>query len=193
MKKLLITLMLGIFLISMASAYSPHKLNTNWNVVVGSNNATACNISYLQYPDNSIVYFNGAMNKDGQSFNYTMTWDNFTNVGDTCAGITCTDGVTEEVGSVCRAVNPSGFANNIAFYFVVLILSLGLIVFGHHMEDNWVIVLGGFGLIFLGMYIMFYGIIGLKDGAYTFAISLITLFIGGYFSVRGAYEQLFVK
>jgi hypothetical protein len=147
----------------------------------------------MQYPDNSIVYFNADMNKDGNSYNYTMTWDNFTNVGDTCAGITCTDGSGEEVGTVCRAVNPSGFTDNIAFYFVILILSLGLIIFGFSIEDNWVVVLGGFGLIFLGLYIMFYGIIGLKDGAYTFAISLITLFIGGYFSVRGAYEQLFTK
>jgi len=64
-RKLLITLILGMFLISMASAYSPHALNTDWNVVINSNNATNCNVSFIQYPDHTINYLNGNMIKMG--------------------------------------------------------------------------------------------------------------------------------
>ncbi len=67
-RKLLITLILGMFLIGLASASLPHKQNTDLTVVVNSNNATTCNVSFIQYPDNTISYFNGEMTKKWKFF-----------------------------------------------------------------------------------------------------------------------------
>ncbi len=107
-RKIYITLILGMFLISMASAYSPHALNTDWNVVINSNNATNCNVSFIQYPDHTINYLNGNMIKNGNSFNYTILSGNFTYQGNVCVGIECTDGTNTEVGSSCIIVTYNG-------------------------------------------------------------------------------------
>jgi len=108
MKKLIPILILGMFLISVVSAYAPHALDTDWNVVINSNNATACNVSYIQYFNGSLNYINGAMVQTSSSFNYTVLAGNFTYQGDVCVGIECTDGVTKEVGSSCRTVTYNG-------------------------------------------------------------------------------------
>ena len=189
-RKLLITLILGMFLIGLASASLPHKQNTDLTVVVNSNNATTCNVSFIQYPDNTISYFNGEMTKNGNSFNYTMTWSNFTQIGETCAGITCTDGSEDSVGSVCRDVTASGFNGTLGFYILIFGISIALIVAGFWIQDNWVIVLGGFALVFVGLFIMFFGIDIIKDTVYTWALGIIVLMTGAYFGIRGAIEAI---
>ena len=128
MKKLLITLMLGIFLISMASAYTPHALDTDWNVVINSNNATACNVSYIQHFNNSLRYLNGAMVQTGSSFNYTVLSGNFTFQGDVCVGIECTDGSVKEVGSSCRTVTYNGKEVSSAQSTIYTVL-IGILIF----------------------------------------------------------------
>jgi len=100
-RKLIFTLMLGMFLISMVSGYDPHKQSTDFDLVISSNNATACNLTYVQSPNNTKVIYNVALDKDGQTFAKNVTSNNFTDIGDTCMGITCYDGVGYEVGSVC--------------------------------------------------------------------------------------------
>ena len=138
-KKLIICLMLGIFLISLASAYSPHKQNTDWNVVISSNNATGCNVSYISYPNNSMAYLNGIMTQDGSSFNYLIDSGNLTQLGDTCVGIVCTDGINLEDGSVCKGVTQTGkelTTSKAISYFVIFIISIlvfvGLLLLGFY-------------------------------------------------------------
>ena len=190
MKKLLLTLMLGMFLISSVSAYSPHKQRTDWEVTISSNNATDCNVSYVQLPNGTLRYINGEMEQNGNSFNYTLTWGNFTIIGDTCVGIACTDGVTDETGSICRDITSSGFNGTLGFYFIILGIGAGLIMLGFKIEDHWIVVLGGFSIIFVGLFITFYGIDIIKDEVYTYALGIIVGMTGAYFSIRGAYEAL---
>ncbi len=119
-----------------------------------------------------------------------MTWSNFTQIGETCAGITCTDGSEDSVGSVCRDVTASGFNGTLGFYILIFGISIALIVAGFWIQDNWVIVLGGFALVFVGLFIMFFGIDIIKDTVYTQALGIIVLMTGAYFGIRGAIEAI---
>ena len=87
-------------------------------------------------------------------------------------------------------VTPSGFTSTLGFYFLIFLIPAALIVFGFKIEDNWVIILGGFALTFVGLYILFFGIDTIKDPTYTFGFGIITLMTGAYFGIRGSYEAV---
>jgi len=99
--------MFAVLLIGTISA-QPHKQSTDYDLIISSNNATLCNMSYVKIPDNTKIIYNYVLTKDGQTFSATVTSGNFTNIGETCMGITCTDGSQYEVGSVCTEVNYFG-------------------------------------------------------------------------------------
>jgi len=72
MKKLIICLMLGIFLISLASSsLGTFKQNDCVNIKTILN-TTSVNISTISYPNSSIVVSNEEMTKNGKTFNYSF-------------------------------------------------------------------------------------------------------------------------
>lgn len=188
MKRILI-LMVLLLCLTLITA-SPHKQYTNYELVVSSNNATSCNYTYVLFPDNSKEITNFAMTKNGQDFNITIPSSNFSRTGDTCFGVSCFDGSDYETGSVCTEVTPSGNSGTLGFYFLILILSAGVIIFGFGIKDGWIVVLGSFGLILIGLLILFFGIDGWKDPTYTWGLGIIILMVGCYLSVRATIEQL---
>ncbi len=114
MKKLFIFLMLGLFLISFTSALDPHTKETNYKLTADSNNATTCNFTYIKFPDNTQTFFNLIMAKNGINFYTEIEGSNYSQLGITCMGITCTDGVTFKPGTKCIEVTPSGRLVNIS-------------------------------------------------------------------------------
>ena len=87
-------------------------------------------------------------------------------------------------------VTPTGFIGTLGFYLLLLIISLMLIVIGYSVEDEWLIILGAFGFILLGLFILLYGLVEIKDSAYTYGFGIITMMAGAYFAVRGALSKL---
>jgi hypothetical protein len=87
-------------------------------------------------------------------------------------------------------VTPTGIISSIGYYILILIFSLGIIVLGLWSRDAPITILGSFGLYFLGIYILFFGIVGVKDTTYTWAISIIILGLAFYVSVRSAHELI---
>ncbi len=87
-------------------------------------------------------------------------------------------------------VTPNGFINSIGFYVLILILSLGIVIFGLFLRDGIITILGSLGLYFLGLYILFFGLVGMKDTVYTWAIGLIILGLAFYISIKSAYELI---
>ncbi len=85
---------------------------------------------------------------------------------------------------------PSGGSGTLGFYFLILILSLGVMVLGFYLRDAIIVILSSFGLYFVGLYILFNGIDGLKDPVYTWAIGLIILMMAAYISIRSSYELI---
>lgn len=87
-------------------------------------------------------------------------------------------------------VTGSGFNENIGFYVLILILSLGIVIFGLWKEDVIITLLGSFGLYFLGLYILFNGIGGIKDKFITYGIGIIILGLAFYISARSSHELI---
>lgn len=99
---------LSLAILPLVSAeYLPHKLNTDLQFSITSNNATSCNISSYDYP-NGTYFIDDIMTKNGQTFNVSFNYLNFTTIGTYCFNVVCTDGIKYEGGSVCREVTPSG-------------------------------------------------------------------------------------
>ena len=87
-------------------------------------------------------------------------------------------------------VTPNGFQNSISFYALILILSIGIVILGFSLKDAPITILGSLGLYFIALYILFYGLVGMKDTVYTWAIGLIILGLAMYLSIRSTYELI---
>ena len=76
MKKILMFLMLGMFLISLASAtvetLGVFKQNENINLIQSGAGLTECNISSVKYPDSTNALINAEMTYTNNEFNYTF-------------------------------------------------------------------------------------------------------------------------
>jgi hypothetical protein len=183
-----IFLILGmILLISFTSA---QKIYTDYDLIVSSNNATNCNFSYIKYPNTTVTFYHLEMAKSGNDFSIQIKANNFSEVGDVCMGVSCTDGSSIEVGSVCEKVTPTGFIQSMSYYLLILIFSLGLIILGLALKDAPITILGSLGLYFLGIYILFYGLVDIRDPIYTWGTGLIILGTAFYISLRSAYELI---
>jgi len=87
-------------------------------------------------------------------------------------------------------ITPNGLSDTLGFYFIILILSLGIVILGFYLRDPTITILGSFGLYFIGLYILFFGIDGMMDQVYTWAIGIIILMMAAYISIRSAYELI---
>ena len=182
-------MIVSIFLIASVSAYETHKLNDDLFYSFTSNNATECQITTANTPYGELT-LDRITDRSGQTFSTTILAGNFSEIGDYCFNIVCYDGVKYEGGSFCKTVSPNGFKNTVGFYFIILLLSLGVVLMGYYMEDSIVVMLGSFGLTFVGLFILFNGIDTIRDTTYTWAIGIIILCLAAYFGVRASQESL---
>lgn len=183
--KLILSILLGLFLISFASAsLGTFKQGTCVDIKTILN-TSAVTISSLNYPNSSTALGITDMDKNGLTFNYS-----FCNTS--TIGIYNYD-YNDSEGNVyvnSFEITPSGFVGTLGFYIIILILSLGLIILGYSIEDAWVVILGGMGFILFGLFVLLYGINGIKDNAYTYGFGIITIMLGAYFAIRGALEKM---
>jgi len=145
MRRIILCLFLLLFLspVAYASDYTGHKQNSDLEVVISSNNASSCNVTYIQYPDNSKTIMNLQLTKSATTFYRTIISGNFTQLGVTCLGIECTNGITTETGSVCKEVTYTGdkitteqsYIYIIALIFLVL-LALSLVFISNKLPLN---------------------------------------------------------
>jgi hypothetical protein len=151
-------------------------------------NSTYSNITTITYPNGTQQIVNWVMTGSNGIWNY-----NFCNTEQLGGYEYCTrtdvDGFNTDV-CIDFAVTPDGFSDTLGFYFLILILSVGVIVLGFSMKDAIITILGSFGLYFISLYILFNGIDGMKDPIYTWAIGLILLGLAMYISIRSTYELI---
>jgi len=190
MKKLLLTLFIGMFLISCVSALNelqPAKLNENYII-----KQTCATCSYVNISVSNIDGFvlnNVEMSNNGSgvwTYNYIpLNVGRYDVIGKGDLSGTDTSFATS------FEVTGSGFVDTLGFYILILILSLGIVMFGISLSDAPITILGSFGLYFLGLWILFNGIDNLKDPTYyTWAIGLIVLGLAVYISFKSAYELI---
>lgn len=183
--KLALFILVGIFLISFTSATLPSiKQNDCVNFRVPYN-TSAVNLTSITYPNDTTFFMNIEMTDNNGVFNYTFC-DTF-QLGFYDYTYRYENGYS---GGNNFEVTSSGFNLSVGFYILILILTLGIVILGYFIEDYWVIILGGFGIVLFGLYVLFFGIADIKDSAYTWGIGIITLMLGAYFTVRASLEQL---
>ena len=129
------------------------------------------------------------MDSNGLEYEIPISGYNFTNLGIHAYIIVCNN--SNQVGSASGSfeVTPNGIQNTFGFYIAILILSLGIIIFGFAINDGWVTILGSFGLYFISLYILFNGFVGVRD-ATTQGIGLVVLGVAMYVSIKAIYDML---
>jgi len=152
------------------------------------NNCTYNNISSVVYPNSTIALGNVVMTKSGTEYNHTFC---STSVMGTYIvnGYGDPNGV-KTVWAYDFNITPSGFLDTLGFYFLILILSLGIIVLGFWREDAPITIFGTFGLYFVGLYVLFNGLAGIRDLTTTWAFALIVLGTAVYISIRSAHSLI---
>jgi len=184
-----IALMVTMFVPSVsAETYLLHKQNTDLNFSITSNFASSCNLTTINTPNGVIAIGQNVLGSG--TFSYSILGGNYSSLGTYCHNIVCTDGTDKTSGQECREVTSDGLNGKFGFTILILLLSLGVIVLGLWKQDGIVTILGSFGLYFIGLNILFYGLDGFKDPIYTWAFGLITLGIAFYVSIRSAYELI---
>lgn len=194
----LVPIFLFLFCISFASA----AIDTNnvddvfqVNTVVAYakpciNNGTYCSGSaicnYTVFnPNNEVIQDNTLGTNQGSYHNISISFDT---IGVWKIDMVCHDGGKQGAETFFAQVTGSGFNESFGFYILVIIFSFGVILLGFHLSDAPITILGTFGLYFLGLYILFNGIVGVKDLTTTWAIGIIILSVAMYISVKSAHE-----
>lgn len=173
--------------INLGDYATPVKQNSCYNIPFGCNNCTWANLT-VTYPNGSIILSNGKMtSEDGFHYNYS-----FCNT-DILGKYWVTyhydeDGIYIYTDMNWFEVTPNGFSNQLGFYILIIVLSLGLVVVGYYVQDATIVVFGSFGMIFVGLYLLSNGISGIKDTVYTWGISIIILGLAFYLLVRAPQE-----
>ncbi len=196
-KNLLVFLFLGIFLVTNISAELVFKENTDIDLKIvcinaGFCSATAqCNVSVFDPNENVILDGIEATQSASLAFyNITIIGNLSSPSGEWRVGGFCKDGSVTELVDFTFLVTPSGIDNLFNFYTIIMLLSAVVIFFGFWIKDPWVVIFGTFGLYFVGLFILLFGIVGIKDTTTTFAIAIIILGIAGYISVKTGLEVI---
>ncbi len=145
----------------------------------------------IKDPNNDIVVSTSPMtyNPDIQEHNYTLVSSFTGELGVYSYSITASAEGQNQTDTFEFEVTPSGDSGLTGYFFLIIILSYGLLAFGFWKEDITISILGTFALYFVGLYIMFNGIDIFKN-TLTDGFSLITLGIAGYTSFRMAHEYI---
>lgn len=191
-KKLLMCLVLGIFLFSFANALEDQITGIQNECINISQTCSSCsyvNISSISNKDNSNLVLNQPMTSIGNG-EWRYEFCDTSTIGDyDIKGQGDKNGVDTTFATRLK-ITPGGFVGTLGFYFVFVVLAFGVMILGFGIKDGWTVVFGAFLTVFLGLFIIFYGIDGMKDTVYTWAISIIIISLGSYIGVRAAMDQL---
>lgn len=103
--------------------------------------------------------------------------------------LTATNGTEGTTECFDYEITPSGESGLLGFYFLVIILSYGVLGIGLWKQDITLSVLGSFALYFVGLHILFFGIDVFKNSL-TQGFGILTLGVAMYVSARAAHEYI---
>ena len=179
--KLLIFIIIGLFLISLTTAIDEQGIGTegkSFEFIQTCNDAIYITLSTLQFPNRSVVSINTnitTIDRGAFKFNYTNLVNgryDLTVISDGCS----------KTFATFFEVTPSGKTNNLGFYILIYAIVFGITIFGFAIRNEWIAILGGMGLIFLGVYTMNTGIVIFRDDA-TKIISYVVIGLGAIVSI----------
>ena len=192
MKKLFLLMIVGMFLITLAAAEVQElkQVERFESVTLRQKyaNSTYSNITTITYPNDTQINLN--VNMAGSNGLWEYVWNDTEQIGwyEYCTR-TDVDGADTDV-CISFEVTPDGFSDTLGFNILILAISLGIIILGFALKDAPIVILGSFGLYFIGLRILFYGIAGMKDTIYTWGLGIIVLMVAAYISIKSAYELI---
>lgn len=139
---------------------------------------------------NNVITFS-----NGRDYEVEVKGGNFT-VGEYCHIIECNTttqaGGLERCFTVVSSTSLPIITNtqNPNFFWMILLISGGVIILGFVIKNAPITILGAMGTSFLGLYIIRFGINGIKDNTYTWVVGLIVLVVSIYIMVKSAYEMI---
>ena len=147
---------------------------------------THVNVSRINYPDSTFNNLNEVMTKSGTSYNLSFSdtfqlgcysYDTLGNKG----------GVENTSETIYFQITPSGSSGNDGFYILVILLIYGVAFIGFFGRNEWITLIGGLAMMFLGVYIINTGIVIFRD-TLTNAISYFTIVLGAFFALYTGIE-----
>lgn len=184
--KIIISLMLGIMLISICSAnLGTFKQNSCVDIKTILN-TSGVTLSTLSYPSGSVIVKNKAM------FNQTlMTW-NYTTCKTDQIGLYNYDYYDAEGNTYVNSfeISPSGFSNTLGFYFILILIAGSVTALGFWIKDGWFAAIGGLGFVLIGLYSINYGIAGMRDMFITWGVGLFMMGAGAYLAINSTLEMI---
>jgi len=164
------------------------KQNTCVNLIQTCSNCSYSNISSVIAPNSASLLGQVVMTKISNVYNYSFC--STSQIGSYIVnGISDVDG-SQVVWAYDFQITPSGSNNNPNFYYIIFIASLGVMILGFVLKNAPIVILGSFGMVYLGLYIILFGINGIKDTVYTWGFGIILLAVAGYIGIKSAYEMI---
>ena len=190
MNKIYLILFLGIILMNSVNAEVESmgyvEMGKCIQLLQSAVNSTYSNITTISFPNKTeILSLNKAMTKNGIVYNYSFC--STSSIGQYIVnGITDIDGVPTN-WAYDFEVSSMGIKNSTTFYIICILIIVLLLGLGFYIEDAWLIIFGGMGLMVLGIYSYNYGIADIKDRVVSYSISLFVIFTGAYLSLRSGF------
>jgi uncharacterized membrane protein len=163
LKYILIVLWLAVLVTTFGSALS-YSINNKLEFTVTSNNATGCNVTTMSGPL-GITFINQVMTKTSNTFNSTIAAENFTNTGEYCFDIICSDSINIENGNRCFNFSPSGVTQSTSqgigsaiFLILMIALTAGFIIIGLSLWRNETFKILGLFFIFFSALLLVYDV-----------------------------------
>lgn len=164
------------------------KQNECIQLVQSCTSCTYVNVTTVQLPNKDIESIFQEMEVNGFSYNYTFCGTSQIGmyIATTCGDI---DG-TNTCVSYDFDITPSGFAQTLGFYFLVLVIISSVVVLGFWIQEEWFIILGGMGLIIFGVYSLNFGVAGFRDMFLTWTVSLFEIGVGTILAILASLEKM---
>lgn len=206
MKKILILMFGMLFFLSFVSAIGDSTTQTesrftgkqNFPLIIYDTCTTSgfdcdgtynCTFSIIS-PSRNIIVNNVTAIRVGNLYTYNLSTGQTTEIGNHEVISSCNNQTDAGRLTFYYDITPSGFKDTLGFYIFIFLLSFGIIILGFSIRDGWVTLFGTFGLYFVSLYILFYGLVGMKDNVYTWGIGLVTLGIAMYISTKTVMEMI---
>lgn len=149
------------------------------------NNATVCTLT-INYPNAINLIKNETMTYNDNYYNYTLNYNQTNILGEYYVNVECY-GSNNGFSTFTFKITPTGDTGISSYWWMLLVLAFGLVVFGIAKSDLIITMLGDFGLLFFGIYMMQYGIDIYKNWM-TNTFAMITLGVGMYVLIRTGME-----
>ncbi len=194
MKKIILTIILGICLISLSSATDYiGKQYEDINIFETCNiNGFFCDSSYLcnitiSDPDLNLIVLNSPMTRNDTIYNYTIVSTDL--LGDYSIDIYCDNVTFAGKDESVLKITTTGREPNMMITIILLLCSLGLFILALYLKNHAIGFISGILFTISGIYLMIYGLGDIAD-MYTRAIALVVIAFGAFIVLVSGVEWL---